>query len=109
MDTTRISVAEDFSPFPAGRTDADGPYNGTKFREKFLFPALQEGKHVIVIFDGVEGWGSSFLEEAFGGLLRRGIGKAILDTNLEIVADEPGLAEVAPLVQRFIEEESART
>lgn len=67
-----ISVARDFSQVPAGRLAGDGPYNGEKFREEFLLPALKNNDFVIVDLDGVEGYGSSFLEEAFGGLVRNG-------------------------------------
>lgn len=70
MSTTHISVAEQFSPFPAGRYYEDGPHSGQKFREEFLVPALKEGKSLVVNLDGTLGYGSSFLEEAFGGLVR---------------------------------------
>ena len=60
----RIVIAEDFSPYPAGRFPEDGNYNGEKFRKKYLVPALQNYDKVEVVFDGVAGFGSSFLEEA---------------------------------------------
>ena len=73
--TNKISIANDFSPVPAGRTRKDGPKSGEAFRDDFLTPALQraekEGEIVEVSLDGVEGLGSSFLEEAFGGLIRK--------------------------------------
>lgn len=69
-----INIRKDFSRYPAGRYLADGPYNGEKFREKFLIPALSEAinqdEKVKVELDGVRGYNSSFLEEAFGGLVR---------------------------------------
>ena len=73
-DTIKISLAQQFSPVPAGRMRKDGPKSGEVFREDFLLPKLQqaekEGGTVEVSLDGVEGLGSSFLEEAFGGLIR---------------------------------------
>ena len=33
-------------------------------------PALRKGENITVYLDGVEGYGSSFLEEAFGGIVR---------------------------------------
>lgn len=65
----------DFSKFPAGRDDDDGAYNGTKFRREVLLPAINRalataGETVEVSLDGVLSFGSSFLEEAFGGLVR---------------------------------------
>ena len=68
--TKRIAIAEAFSPYPAGRYLEDGKYNGTAFRREHLVPALREFDIVDVVFDGVAGFGSSFLEEAFGGLVR---------------------------------------
>jgi hypothetical protein len=67
-----ISVARDFSRFPAGRFIDDGPYSGQAFRDRLLAPLLEQGKDVEIDLDGVLGYGSSFLEEAFGGLIRRG-------------------------------------
>jgi len=40
------------------------------FRDEFLYPALKESDEVKVDLDGTLGYGSSFLEEAFGGLIR---------------------------------------
>lgn len=37
-----INIRENFSRYPAGRYRADGPYNGEKFREELLVPALSE-------------------------------------------------------------------
>ena len=66
----RISVARDFSRFPAGRTAADNEFNGTRFRIEHLVPAIRDFETVEVDFNGVYALGSSFLEEAFGGLVR---------------------------------------
>ena len=70
--TSIINVARQFSPEPAGRVPADGDFNGQRFRNELLIPLLQKREHVIVDFDGTEGYGSSFLDEAFGGLVRDG-------------------------------------
>ena len=46
-------------------------------------PALQNSDKVEVIFDGVAGFGYSFLEEAFGGLVQKeGMDKNFLDARL---------------------------
>lgn len=65
-----IDVARSFTPYPVGRTRSDGRYSGEAFRDDHLVPALQAGA-VTVVMDGAKGYGSSFLEEAFGGLVRR--------------------------------------
>lgn len=65
-----IHLAQDFTKYPAGRYRSDGQYSGEVFREDFLVPALRSGDEVEVVLDGALGYGSSFLEEAFGGLVR---------------------------------------
>lgn len=80
----KISVAEDFSPFPAGRFRDDGPFPGEVFRDEKLIPALNGNDEVIVNLDGTAGYGSSFLEEAFGGLIRCGFTKGDLEKRLKI-------------------------
>lgn len=69
----RISVGKDFSPDPAGRYRTDGEGSGEAFREDCLRPILDTGEKIeIVIDDGVEGYGSSFLVEGFAGLVKYG-------------------------------------
>ena len=68
--TTVLNIAKQFSRSPAGRYLTDGPFSGQAFRENLLLPALREYETVEVQLDGALGFGSSFLEEAFGGLVR---------------------------------------
>ena len=87
----QLSIAEQFSRMPAGRSRADGPFSGTYFRSDYLIPRLLEAsktnKMLVVELDGVLGYSSSFLEEAFGGLLRDPrITPEIVKNNLEIKA-----------------------
>jgi len=74
-----INIASDFSKYPAGRSRRDGKFSAEHFREDVLVPALRwaekENGRVIVLLDGVYGYSSSFLEESFGGLVRRRIFK----------------------------------
>jgi hypothetical protein len=72
---TEINIARDFSKVPVGRFRTDGPDSGQRFREDFLVPSLKKGD-VVVILDGTEGYPSSFIEEAFGGLLSTGLWSA---------------------------------
>ena len=84
-----IRIATDFSRFPAGRYLSDGPYSGEGFMREKLIPALQNGDKVQIILDGTMGYGSSFLEEAFGGLVRlKQWSLEDLLTKIEIVSDE---------------------
>ena len=69
-----IDVAGEFSRYPAGRYRSDGRYSGERFRQDFLVPALKKVKEqgiVTIEMDGAAGYGPSFLEEAFGGLVRK--------------------------------------
>lgn len=98
-----ISIAKDFSVTPIGRYNDDSDYNGTKFRETVLRKALSEGS-VEVDLDGVEGFGSSFLEEAFGGLVRKGYFSAeVLHQRLKIRCTERRLAKFVPLIWSHID------
>lgn len=65
-----VSVAKDFTPFPSGRYKRNGTTSGEAFRERFLEEPLRRGEDVEVDFEGTVGYGSSFLEEAFGGVVR---------------------------------------
>lgn len=71
MTTRTINIASDFSQTPAGRFITDGPYSGERFRDEILVPALKSSDEVVVDMSGVFGYGSSFLEEAFGGVVRK--------------------------------------
>ena len=85
MNITNINIATDFCAAPAGRYLTDGPYSGEGFRTKLLYPALQQYDQVVVNLDGTLGYGSSFLEEAFGGLIREcGMTLVKLDQKLVI-------------------------
>lgn len=87
-----ISIAKEFSRFPAGRYRADGPFSGEQFRDDNLAPALSQNGKVIVDLDGALGYGSSFLEEAFGGLVRvKGLRAEELQTKLELRSSETSL------------------
>ena len=70
IQTLRINVAKHFTKLPGLRYVRLGPFSGEEFRKKFLEEPLRSGKSVVVELDGVRGYGSSFLEEAFGGVVR---------------------------------------
>ncbi|ADU99442.1 STAS-like domain-containing protein [Alicycliphilus denitrificans] len=67
---TTLSVASQFSRYPGGRFKRISENSGEQFREDVLLPALQKDGLVVVDLDGVVGYGSSFLEEVFGGVVR---------------------------------------
>ena len=82
-----IYIAKDFSEKPFGRYPSDGKWSGERFRDENLIPAFKDNKteKVKVHLDGVKrGYGSSFLEESFGGLIRTGIDKNLVKKLLEL-------------------------
>ena len=88
-----IDLKKDFSEDPYGRYPEDGEFNGQRFREEYLLPALQANAHVTVELSNVL-CGSSFLEEAFGGLIRYGhYPKKYLDEHLAIKHELPSYVE----------------
>jgi hypothetical protein len=96
MSDKTLRVAEDFTPFPFGRYRSEGEYSGEAFRDDILWPLLSKGQSVEVNLDDVEGGlGSSFLEEVFGGIIRKyGYTPARLKAQVTISSDEdPELVE----------------
>jgi len=70
----RIKISQDFAFAPGPRYIREGLHSGEEFRREMLAPAVREAietKQIVEIdLDGVAGYGRSFLEEAFGGLIR---------------------------------------
>lgn len=88
-----LTIAKDYSRYPGPRYAEDGPFSGEEFRDKLLVPALkkaeQEGEKIVVNLDGARGYTASFLEEAFGGLIRkRAFTKEQLGKLLEVQAED---------------------
>ena len=116
MNTGRIvtlSIAKHFSRWPAGRFQSDGRFNGERFRQEHLVPALRRlgsSDRLQVVFDELEGAGSSFLEEAFGGLVRvEGFEKSFLDAHLEPFTSEPRLRDFVVMSRKHIERAAQST
>ncbi|MEO0399640.1 MAG: STAS-like domain-containing protein [Pseudomonadota bacterium] len=101
-----ISVAEDFSPFPGGRNPKHGEFNGESFRQKYLEQPLRDNKTLLIIFDGVAGLPSSFIEEAFGGLVREGLLRTYTDykEKFKIVAESPAVTNAPNMIERYIKD-----
>jgi hypothetical protein len=88
-ETKEINIALDFSRTPGPRFIDQGPFSGEKFRKDFLEKTINLYSKVVVNLDGTAGYGSSFLDEAFGGLIRhRIIKKEDLLKKLEIISTE---------------------
>src|SRR5688572_16798632 len=98
-----INVARDFSTAPSGRHPEDGPHNGERFRLEWLVPSLEDPEGVEIQLDGVSGFGSSFLEEAFAGLVRiHHFEPTDLKQRIHIKYSDPDLIYYADSIADFI-------
>ena len=90
-----INIAKEYSKTPGGRNVSEGPYSGEDFRDTCLLPvaikALKENAHIEIHLDGGFGYAPSFLEEAFGGLVRELKDGRLLDIISIISEEEPPL------------------
>jgi hypothetical protein len=93
----KIKIATDFTTAPGPRYISEGKYSGEQFRKDVLLPKVREAISkkcsLVVDLDGTSGYGTSFLEESFAGLIREEkLGLAALDSVLTLVsAEEPDL------------------
>ena len=90
---TILDIGKDFSRFPAGRYKTDGPFNGEIFRADFLVPILNNNQQIIIELDNTAGYGSSFLEETFGGLVRLGYSSAQIKNAITLHSEDSSLIE----------------
>ena len=102
---TRIQLAKDFNAFPFGRYPEHGPFNGQRFRREFLLPPLRDGEMVEVDLDGARGLSPSFLEEAFGGLIREGM--ALADVLRRVVIKSERDPSIATQIYDYMRAEAA--
>lgn len=92
----KISIVDDFSRTPGFRFYSDGPFSGEEFRRKHLEPLFEDennSEKIEVNLDGVAGYATSFLEEAFGGLARKFGIERVLKRIVIVSEDEPLLTE----------------
>ncbi|MBO6918785.1 MAG: STAS-like domain-containing protein [Rhizobiaceae bacterium] len=105
---TEIKIALEFSRYPGGRYRSRGKYSGEEFRDDVLIPALEGDEELCVILDGTAGYGSSFLEEAFGGLIRAGINVELLKAKLRPVAENEDFETYVQEIWQYIDEAASR-
>ena len=66
-------MAEQYTSNPGPRYISQGPNSGEDFRESVLKPFFKNktrNEKLIINLDGLNGYPSSFFEEAFGGIAR---------------------------------------
>ncbi len=100
--TYTIEVARDFSRFPGGRYISDGRFSGEEFRDRLLVPALNSGQKVRVVLDDVAGLPASFLEEAFGGLVRMGYSEDEILDRIQFVSNSARTKRYPSMIVEFI-------
>lgn len=87
----KIEIVKEFSDTPGGRTVAEGDFSGELFRNKLLEPryreAVKRGEKLEIYFDGAYGYPPSFLDEAFGGLVKCLRQRGIME-NICIISNE---------------------
>jgi STAS-like domain of unknown function (DUF4325) len=92
-----LNVAKEFSETPGPRAREEGDWSGEQFLDEILAPkfeqAVREGTTLMVNLDGTEGYATSFLESAFGGLARRHSAKQVLEVLRFKSDDEPYLID----------------
>lgn len=70
MSDHLFRVAAVFGPHAGPRYARQGAHSGESLRKKLLEVLRKTDGTVLVVLDGMRGMGSSFLDEAFGGLVR---------------------------------------
>lgn len=107
MKELSLIVATEFSRTPGVRTadeSGDGNFSGEKFLAALLYPrfveAVQQDAVLVVNLDGTAGYATSFLEAAFGGLVRgepsAGIPPsplALVKRHLQVIDTQDGYLE----------------
>jgi hypothetical protein len=87
-----LSVAEEFSKTPGPRTRAEGKHSAEEFLDTILERRFDEAvaseSVLFVDLDGGYGYGTSFLEEAFGGLVRRKKNVQLVLDHLDFKSEE---------------------
>lgn len=104
MSEHTIEIARDFSKYPAGRYRKNSDSSGEEFRDRLLIPALRKGGLVRIGFRGAAGYPASFVEEAFGGLVRAGFSASDLEARLALDAGEPAYEVYVTQAWQYIRE-----
>lgn len=108
LNVVTVAVAKDFDRYPGGRYPRHGKGNGEDFRKRHLLPHLEKNEAVEVILDDAAGFPASFLEEAFGGLVRHGLSLSTLKALLVITAESAENEVYRDEAWQYIEEAASR-
>ena len=93
----KFVIATQFTDTPGPRYKHQGDFSGELFRElhlRDLFNHYRKTKEPVTIdLDGVFGYPTSFLEEAFGGLAREASENEVLEAFRFIATEQPDVIE----------------
>lgn len=92
MGNIEFNVVKEFSRTPSARIAQEGKHPGVELRT-IIVPKLREAisnnVQFIINLDGAAGYGTSFLEEVFGGLIREEhFSLEELEKALNIISEE---------------------
>lgn len=103
LEMIKINISKEFSDAPGGRTIEEGEFSGEEFRDKILLPkfnnAEEKNEKLEINFDGCYGFATSFLEEAFGGMVRKYKKRNML-SRLVIISTED--ETISGLIEKYI-------
>jgi hypothetical protein len=92
-----IKIAEEFSKTPGPRSRDEGQFSAEEFLDTLLMEryqqAVQSRARLLILLDGTAGYATSFLEGAFGELVRRTSKKRVKETIQFISTEEPYLID----------------
>ena len=94
MQVNHYHIANEFTKYPGARFRRLGDFSGEEFRDDVLIPLLQKGKVILNMNDAM-GYGCGWLEEVFGGTIRKGID--LTHDNLEIISEHTWCADPAEI------------
>lgn len=110
LKTYFIRIAGDYSETPGSRYIQYGPYSGEDFRDNYLeqryLKCLQAERKLVIDFDGGYGYSVGFLEEVFGGLIRKGYHATDLINNIIFISEEE--PQIIEEIMIFMSEEEQR-
>ena len=100
-----LKISEEFSELPGGRYRYQGSNSAEEFRDELLRVkydlCLINNEKLVIDFDDGYGYGSGFLEESFGGMVRLGYDSCELLNNLVFKSDDD--VELPDKVKLYIE------
>jgi|SRR5471030_696810 len=113
MKNNTLKIVDKF-PYPGSRYKRLGPQSGEEFKD-YLYKNLKSiygaefnknlDNIVLIDLDGTQGYGSSFLEEGFGGLIRSGVPYKLVKSLRIKTEEEPELYEE---IQEYIDDEYSK-